>query len=225
MARRRFNERKPRDNFEEVADMARSAYRIGQEIKDLINVEQKRLEITSIGAAAANTQLSFNGTTPVTLNNPSQGVADNQRTGDSIKCQTLTLRWYHQVPPAFAGARVPVRFVLFWQEDNTTPQLLVNIFRTMGNANAVISPKDYDNRFNTKILHMRDYLVEGNDLAGGADYGSVHEHIEKIDKHTQFDGGLILQVTGRLAMAWISPDNGASPITVNYEATLSFTDD
>jgi len=227
MARRRFHDRKPRDNFEEVADMARSAYRIGREIKDMINTEHKQFVRSSITEPVGTSQVSFNGTTPVILNNPTQGVVDTSRVGDSIKCQTLTVRWFHELGASLNGFTQPVKFVVWWQEDNTLPMPLTAIYRQMGNTSAVLSLKDYDNRFTTKILYEKIYTVEGNEISGLGNNTRVMQKIIKIDKHTQFDNGDNIIVTGCLRMAWISTTSAAlaTAFLTVYEAALSFTDD
>lgn len=223
MSRRR--EYKREDNFDRVADMARSAYRIGLEIKDMINTEHKQYLSRSTGAVGTY-QISYNGTTPVILNDPAQGVASNQRTGDSIKCQTLTLRFTLNANTTIAGAGTFAnRLVIWWQEDNTTAITLANMFTDMGTVRAPLSLKTYDNRFTTKILHDEYYACKAADTSATGAANMVHTVVLPINKHTQFDTATQTIVTGCLRMAWINEQVSATDITVDYVAGLSFTDD
>jgi len=215
MYRKRFHDRKPRDNFEEVADMARSAYRIGLEIKDTINTEHKQFVV-----AQTSTSVTWSGLILAIVQAMAQGDDSNQRIGDSIKCQNLTLRWY--AGPSLSNSN-HLRVIVFWDESNVinTPAQLLN---AVGTAQGVISGKTYDNRFLTKILYDEVVTLLDPDFTLGHTFmGPIKHHVIKLNKHTQFDTGTTTIVTGALKIFAISDTAAGTPITFN--AQLSYTDD
>jgi len=216
MYRQRFHDRKPKDNFDEVADMARSAYRIGQEIKDTINTEHKQFVV-----AQTSTSVTSSGSILATVQSMAQGDDSNQRVGDSIKCQNLTLRWTGEVSSASNVARL--RLIIFWDEANVITSV-AQFLQYVGSFQSVISGKVYDNRFLSKVLYDKTMTIN-KQITSASGYFPIREKIIKINKHTQFDTSTTTVVTGALKMLAISDNVSASVVNITFNALLSYTDD
>lgn len=206
-----------KDNFDEIAEMARSAYHIALSLKDTINTEHKQFIVTRGGDST-----SSSGSIPVTggINIPAQGDDSNQRIGDSIKLQNLTIRWQHRLAATVYSGKV--RFIVFWDEANTVtnPAGFLNV-------NAVpfgtLSHKVYDNRFLTKILYDKESTLNA-DTANGA-YSHTFEKVIEINKHTQFDVGTTTIMTGALKVAYYSTSAVSTDNLIDFCAAISYTDD
>lgn len=211
--------RRKEDNFDRVAEIARSAYRTAEHIKDLINVEAKRVLV-----AQTSTSITSSGTILATVQSAiAQGDDYNMRIGDSIKCHTLTLRWTAELAAVSNFGRI--RLIVFWDEANvitSTAQLL----ESSGSIQGILSGKTFDNRFLTKILYDKVMTYERSAGAGTtiAPY-PYREKTIKIDKHTQFDAATTTVVTGALKIFAISDQGAANQTFLSFNANLSYTDD
>lgn len=221
---------KEEDNFDRVAEMARSAYRIGQKIEGLMNIETKRY-----GTIYNNPNLNYANPTISVINIPAQGVLDNDRVGDSIKVQRVSWRVAISQDPSQIVSTY-VRMIVFWDESNittgtgtalaTTYQLLENQ-GTLDGVLALLAPKDYDNRFLTKIIYDKTFTMN---TSTHTIFSSVKQKSFHIGKHTQFDNGTTSIITGALKVAFIASGYNALPPPNGYTSVkgwfnVDFTDD
>lgn len=231
MSDRRYRRRAPRrekDSFDEVADVARSAYRIASKIKDVINIETKSYLLGQSSAfpnpATQTASFTWSGMTPVTLNDPDIGEEDFQRIGDSIKIHHLRLGIHAERP--IAAVSVTMRLVVLWDEGNQINSVSDYLYASLvGGFGGVLSPKDWDKRFLCKTLldkyiHLEEAEWNGSNYAAGS-----HDAVYNIPigKHTQFEAGTNTIVTGALKFFMISSNAGTSALS--YVPMITYTDD
>lgn len=220
-----------RDTFDEVADMARSGYRLAKKIADLVNIETKCMFYGQTAALPAPGQQglsqNWSSMTPVILNAPALGDLDFERISDSIKVQhldfylTLPLRNNATILPTF-------RLVIFWDETNgTTASNQVLEAGFFGSEIIIPMTKDWDEKASTKILWDRVYSPgqEGVLETGLAETSSNRHHriSLRIDKHTQFEQGTTTIVTGALKFFVVTDTS----VAWNYfwQSRILYTDD
>lgn len=218
-----------RDNFDEVAQMARSAYKLGRELLGELNTESKVIE-----AQTAITP-DYNGTTAnsvVTLNACSQGDTDTTRNGDSIKMSNLMLRGHvSNLDTALSQtSHYWVRCTVILEKGITTvlkpfPTSAATTdglfeFAYSGTNLADVAPKDYDLNAGTKILFDRKWLINQHTL-----HHSFEELI-KVNHHTQYENNSAAPATGALKVIWTSNVSTGSALrpTVNYGFRVYFVD-
>lgn len=191
-----------------AGSMAYSAYKMARKLMDAVNVEYKVYNTT-----ASNVPADYTGSS-TSLNIPSQGLLDTNRVGDSLKCQNLTFR--------FIGSRGTtdcfVRYIIYWDQQNQI-SLGSDLLENVGSQQAVISPKNYDNRFRSSILHDYSHFLTASDPLCKSEISIP------INRHTQFNGATTTIQTGALKVLVISSlVAGATTPSVTWNSRLSFTD-
>lgn len=204
---------KEKDNFDEVAEMARSAYHIARSLAETVNVEMKQHPV-----AVAFTSADATGSTPVTLNTIAQGVTSVTRVGDSIKLHELVFRYHHTLSTATVGR---MRVVLYWDESNVVTSF-AQLFDTQGLApgGATLAGKTYDNRHLSQILYDHTSFIDSDDPQS-----RNFEFRININKHTQYDVGTSNIVTGALKLIYWADTNTINNNYITALALLDYTDD
>lgn len=135
--------------------IAKKAYKIAKFVAGAINVEYKYFINGS--SLTANT---WNGNI-VSLLYPSQGVAANERVGDSIKMKDLVIRgeWNRNV----AGLTSEVCRVIVFIDKEGLITLGSQLLETTGTYGSVYSQKNENNRYLTKTLYDRSFVVNNTD--------------------------------------------------------------
>ena len=187
--------------------MAYKALRLARKVADAVNIEYKILDTT--GSAGA---VDYGGGV-ATLNSVAQGTADNQRIGDSLKVQNNVLRWFMQRN----GQDCLFRIILFWDEQNQVTAVS-DILESTGSALAVVSPKNYDNRFRTKVIFDEVHRLTTNTPL------ITRDMTHAINQHTQFTAASTTIRTGALKLAVISNVTSTNLPTYSYYNRMSFTD-
>lgn len=223
-----MSRRRETDSFDEVADLARNGYRLASRIAEMVNIETKAYTPGQLTAAPdpviKSLPFTWSSTTNEILNDPSQGDADFQRIGDSIKIHRVNIRGTVLKPSTLEC--FVYRTILYWDEGNTSPSGNdVLYFSMLGSIGATSSMKDYDKRKNTRILHDETYTI-GTPAATStgltANYHHFHIH-KKIGLHTQFEAGTQTIVTGALRLMIIS--NISASVQCYYMSEIQYTDD
>jgi len=188
--------------------LAYKALRLARKVADAVNIEYKILDtVESSGGAIDYT----GGLT--TLNSVPQGTADNQRIGDSLKVQNETMRYYI----TRNGADCDVRIMLIWDEQNQATSTS-DILESTGGFLSVVSPKNYDLRFRSKVLYDKLHHVTSNDpIVNG-------ECIMPINLHTQFNAASTTIRTGALKLLAVSNVVTTNLPKLFYHSRMSFTD-
>jgi len=227
--RRRREPRREKDSFDEVADVARSAYRIASKIKDVINIETKsyiRLQSTAVPTPTPTTSsFNYNAMTPVIINAPEQGDEDFQRIGDSIKIHHLRFAFTVLKPDALPDQQV--RLIIFWDEGNQIAAASDVLYSSLlGLQAAPLSPKDWDKRHNSRILYDKHFKQSSDTWNANTAYGvdSTSKVVDlRIGLHTQFSAGTTTIVTGALKYFFVS-DNSTNT-SVHVVPMITYTDD
>lgn len=178
-----------------------------KKLKNLINTEHKVYEVEGL------TNVANNGTL-INLCAPAQGLSDNQRSGDSIKCQDFTIRakWEDN------AASAVVRMIVFEDKQNKVSSAS-DLLDNASSGGVVYSPKLYDNRFETKILYDRTWkLIPSSDASIQLVDQTLH-----LGHHTQFSNATTTIVTGAYKMLLLS-DRSTSTPAFQYHGRASYTD-
>jgi len=193
---------------------AYSALKMVRRLKDMVNTEYK---INDVSNSAFS--YDYNGTL-VTLNAPTQGLADTQRIGDSIKCQNLVIRG-SCVNSGSASSLTFHRIIILWDPQNKV-STAADVLAQTGSSIAPFSPKDQDKRFQTRILS--DKMYQTSTLSSGNKFSQEFEYIIPINQHTQFSAGSTTINTGALKMLAICNLVSTGLPNMYYFARLSYTD-
>lgn len=181
-----------------------------KQLADAVNIEYKEYEVQS------NPTPDYNGSI-LNLCSPAQGSANNQRIGDSLKMQTLTVRGKVIAGPVLAET---VRIIIFNDKQNqitTGAQLLDNA----GTVYAPISGKNEDNKYRSQVLFDRVFNV-----APGYRPIIDFEAVIPIDLHTHFTAGTTTATDNMLKNCVISGlVSGTATATVLWCSYVSYTDD
>jgi len=189
-----------------VGWLASKAWQGVKMLKDVVNTEYKYFDINE----TAN--VDYNGYLP-SLCTPTQGDGDQQRDGDRLKMQNLTFRG--RLVRNTADCMVRVIIGIDKQVKVTTA---ADVLESTGASTAgPISPKNYDKRFQTKILYDRRFNLT-------ADMPVRFVNINKaINTHEQFTNGTTTMQSGRLFAIFISNINANVP-SMQYYSRVTFTD-
>lgn len=201
-----------------AGSMAYKAFKMAKQIKSLINVEEKHYDVSG------NPTISSSGSL-VTLNSPQQGTTDSMRIGDSIKCQSLELN-YHLYPNGAMTATNTylARVIIFEDKQNKVSAVSDIIDSTyIATGYAPIGLKDFDRRFETKVLY--DELLEIDLITN---MGKSRRVNLPLGHHTQFEAASTTINTGAYKMLLLSSVPSASVNDVPaiiYTSRLHYTDD
>lgn len=187
--------------------MAYKALRLARKVADAVNIEYKILDSTGLAGA-----VDYSGGV-VTLNSVAQGTADNQRIGDSLKVQNNVLRWFMQRN----GQDCLFRIILFWDEQNQITAVS-DLLEATGSPQSINSPKNYDNRFRTKVIFDEVHRLTTNTPL------ITRDMTHAINLHTQFFAASTTIRTGALKLAVVSNVTTTNLPTYTYYNRLSFTD-
>lgn len=185
--------------------VAYNAMRLALRLKDMVNTEYKYVDITDTASATYSGYFA-------TLNNIAQGVTDSTRIGDSCKLQNLTLRG----SITRNGTDGHVRIMVIWDKQ-AKASAASSILENTGSAYATLSPKKYDNRFQTKVL--KDFRVHVTTDSPIKEFNMVIP----INQHTQYDAATNTIDTGALRLLIISDMASSQPLTAYY-SRLTYTD-
>lgn len=190
--------------------LAYRAFRMAKKLSNAINTEYKAYDVTSVAGS-----VDYNGGVSSLAALISQGTTDNQRIGDSLKLQNLTLRYIGVRNTADSILRVMVIF-----DPQNKISAVTDVLAATGSAISVVSPKNYDKRFYSNVLYDRTMTLTS------ADHPYVIEDIViPVDKHVQYSGGTTTVNTGDLKLLVISNVVTTNLPTLTYYARLTYTDD
>ena len=222
-----------KDSFDEVANMARSAYKIGRVLLGELNVEYKLIENQVLGLlpdwAGATTYSNS------VVNYCSQGQTDTTRSGDSIKIQNLMLRGFIASGNTILAFNNPtfVRCVVYWQKNT---DVITKVFPTdvgisdgildfylkgtTAGALATNAPKDYDLDATSTILYDKTWTISSS-----TPY-HIFNKLIKINRHTQYENNSQNIASGVLRVAFLSNQSNAVSTrpTVSWASRTYFID-
>lgn len=220
------------DTFDEVADMARSGYRLARKLADLVNIETKCYFHNQSTASPVPTMVtstpSSSGMTPVIVNEVQVGDDDYQRIGDSIKLQHVDLIYSSRGQSVTGGVAgyFEYRVILFWDETNSTT-LANQILEAglLGTTLATVLTKDWDEKASTKILLDHTFRPEMLESGGQVImYPTWHRKSIAINKHTQYEDNTQTIVTGALKLV-VFTNSAVASSGFDWQCRCLFTDD
>jgi hypothetical protein len=139
----------------------------------------------------------------IALNNPDQGLGDQQRVGDRIRCVKIALRGWSVIPGSASG-RFALRFLVILDKQNTitgVDQVLIGTGSNICPLNAFV--KDYKKQFSvlydSETLHMDQY-----------NKGITKRWNTRCNLITQFVSGTTTVATGMLKLVIITNQSQAS---------------
>lgn len=154
-------------------NLAYKAFKTAKFVAGLVNAEAKYFE-----ANLTATAQTYNGQI-VPLCYPSQGIAVNQREGDSIKMKNLTIRG----DIVFNGTKSEtVRLIIFNDKENQATTA-GDILEYTGSSLSVYSGKNPNLRFDSKILYDKTFIIDANTPIRKFDV------VLKIGLHVNFAAG------------------------------------
>lgn len=216
--KRRFRKNKKPTTTQDLVTMAKVGYRLGKKAIRMINSEVKFYDVQG-------TNVSFSSTgTVLQLCNPSTGDGDNARDGSSIKPARLTLRmnWSSNTTDTTPQR---VRLVLFRgkMEKSSTPTIST-ILQDTSQYDAIVSPKNWDTKFETKILYDRSFSLTPD--AGADQQYKLIRLNKKLFGHIKFatddTAGTDIE-NGGLYMLVVS-DEVTNPPTCTYYSRCTYYD-
>lgn len=202
-----------------VASTAYSAYKLATKVARMVNSEIKFLD-------TQNTALTLDSTGGVvSLCTIPQGDGDNSRDGSSCKPAQMTLRATIS-PNASATTPTTVRVILFRAKtEKSTAPTLASLLEDTTQFDALVSPKQWSEKFNTKIIYDRLFTV--GDYSSGSDPEVIRFRINKklfghIKWATNDTAGTDIE-NGGLYMAYVSSASSNAP-TMCYYNRLTYYD-
>lgn len=136
---------------------------------------------------------------------PSQGTGVNERVGDSCKLLHITGRFQIALNPNISNATVRVIIFRGKNERDTAPTVTSGTSGVLESAD-ILSPKKWDNRFDTKVLYDRKHTVF---FDGRPSY--TFSISKKLFGHCTFDHNSSDISDGGLWMLLISDTNTDQP--------------
>lgn len=205
--RRRYK-RKPKTFLQKALPVAQKALKVAKFVAGALNVEY-RYNI----ASASLVSTSWNGSVN-SLILPSQGDTAIARQGDSIKLKNIVFRGV--VDYNTLGVAETVRVIIFIDKQNsisTASQYL----QTTGVYLATESVKNEDNKFRTKCLFDRHYMVSADRPQARIKWDA------KLNFHQHYQAGTTTVTTNALKILIIS-QNPTNTARMSYISRVSFVD-
>lgn len=196
------------NRYTSAGSKANAALHLARRVAKMVNAEYKFFDVNE---SLVNVPPS--GYLPG-LCTPAQGDTDSNRNGDSIKMQTLTFRadvYRNTVDSEF-------RLILLMDKQVKVTGLS-DVLESANTVYSVISPKKYDNRFQTQVLYDQRYYLT-------ADNPTININLVKhIRQHTQFSAGTTTATSGKLLAIFVSDQStGINQPTITYYSRCTFTD-
>lgn len=192
-----------------AGSMAYTAYKMASKLMDAVNIEYKEFNQYSVSAINPDNTGAI-----IDLCTVAQGVGNAARIGDSMKLQNLTLRY--QLFADSATASDLVRVIVFHDKENSI-STVGQFLAYQGNPIAPLSPKNEDNKYNTKTLHDQVHSVM---------FGATLPHrdlVIPLNFHQHYQAGTTTIKDGALKMIVIAA-NASSVTDFWYQSQVSFTD-
>jgi len=181
--------RYPRKTGTNWASIAKTALKTAKWVAGIINAEFKY----NLASASLVTP-TWNGTVN-TLCDPIQGNGVDQREGDSIKMKDIVVRGV--IDYNTLGVAEMIRVIIFIDKQNTITTAS-QLLQTVGVYLATESEKNEDNKFNTKTLYDKTFMVSANKPQ------TKFKWVSKLGFHTHFNKGSATINTNALKICYIS---------------------
>lgn len=200
----------PPSTLSKVSSIAQNALKIASFVKSIVNVEFKFWD----NAASLAAQDWNGGLSDLIL--PAQGTNVNQRTGDSIKLKTLTLRYSWERNPLTSLNQDICRIVIFLDKQNSITTG-AQFFTAVGTLNAPFQSKNPDTKFETKTLYDQICSVDQYHPI------TTKQIVIDLEDHVHFNTGTTNIDHNAIKMLLIcqSPTNGSQ---FSYNSRVTYID-
>ncbi len=188
-------------------------------VRKMLNAETKQA-ITTISA-----QLDYNWSMVDLTTSVAQGIADNQRDGDSIKLNAIDIRAYYTPAAGLGAAATPtvIRFVVTASVDEAIS--VSDAFAVSGSSNAVISYVAWDTRKQFRVLYDKTVNFGGSTtaVAVGPFFHPFEIRIPLTDHHVQYGAGTTTVEKGAIQVWAVCHLAGSGPYLI-ATAALEYAD-
>lgn len=226
MAYRKYKRRSRKRNYKKktkgigdltLRETAVGAWKAVKAVQRLINVEIKHHDVILFNANISDTAFVNN------LTMVPQGDSETQRDGISIKPLNLSYRYF--ITKASPVTYNQVRMIIFRGKlENGVAYTASDILASQIGPGAIISPRNYDERFRTQILYDRVHnlnnnTVQAQQLVTGYIRLTGHINYDKTDATgaTIEGGGLYVMLVSDNATVGNQP-------SANFHYRLTYTD-
>lgn len=184
------------------------ALSLAKHVAGLVNAEAKDYyAIQGVGA------VNYNGTMFTLNGGITPGTGDGQRTGDSIKIKTLTIRG----DLTWQTADEIVRIMVVWDKENTvTPANIMQL--GVGTNQVVNSPKNDDNYYKSKILLDKRYVMDGDNKK------RMFKFVIPINEHVKYNNSTNAIENGNIHIIFYGQQAPATGALAEYISKITFMD-
>ncbi len=202
-------------SLDDAYSLATKAYSMARTVASFMNVEEKLFDVSTIGQAINTTA------TVLYLSDVNQGVAFNNRTGNSIKCIKFIQRWRLKINTSASTSFVRCLVVQGRQRETANP-VLGDVLESAGTAAAaMVSP--YEHSFEDRWKIVVDKVVN---LTLGGQAGLAWESVTDSLGHIMYQNGT--GAVGNAAegqlFALIISDEATNTPTLDIYTRLVFVD-
>lgn len=175
----------------------------------MVNSERKFFDVDNTSGT------NFNNTGALEqLANPTQGVGRSQRTGDSVKAWGITLRGILTANASETNTHCRIMIIKGNKENGTTPTLS-SILQTVD----VLSPKDHDNRFDTKVLYDKTFSFSNTTKLTK----DLNIYL-KLGHHINWSNASTTEEDGGIYIAMLSNVSSANVPSLQYYSRMTYVD-
>ena len=200
-----------------VLEKANKALNLASKVYKFVNTEVKYFDTEQYQIAMPATG------NVVGLTTVPQGDGQSTRDGDSLKIMGLTIRG-HVTSDASVSKPTNLRIIIFrGKQENGVGYSLHDILENPASASLseVYSPKAYDERFRTKILHDKTYTI--NETLTTQAKGFNFSIQLKPGGHVNYSAGTTSIENGGIYMLTLS-DNATYPPKISYLSRVTYVD-
>lgn len=191
-----------------VWKIAKNALKTAKFVKKLINAETKYYERDITNQVVLNTGYADY------MFAPAQGVSVNEREGDSVKMKNLILKGTIKLNPTQTFGLIRM---IIWIDKENLIQTPSQLLESTGNSHSILENKNQNNKFKSKILLDRRYILNSDSPI------KFFEINLKLETHIQFQAGTTITENNMPRIMFISQDTSNGPV-VDTHAHITYVD-
>lgn len=191
--------------------IAKTALKTAKFVAGIVNAEYKYY-ITG----SSLTTTTWNGQV-ITLFQPIQGVGVTNRVGDSCKLKNMIMRAEFAHNFTSTVKTETARLIIFNDKENII-STAADLLQALGTYQAVYQEKNEDNRYDTKILYDKEFVINDNTFS----QRKINVNL-KLNWHTHFQAGSTTIKNGALKAVILSQTASLGP-QFTHTTRVSFVD-
>lgn len=198
-----------------VLEKANKALNLASKVYRFVNTEIKFADTVATPLTIPN---GGGGASITSMHTIPQGDGQSTRDGDSLKPLHFTFRG-RLIGNSNVSNTIPVRIIFFrGKQENGVVPTGADILATQD----LVSPKDYDERFRSKILYDKVHQLTAN-YSGQIVSKMIYFQV-KMDGHITYSAASTNVENGGLYMLALSNQGVGNEPTMNYRARLTYVD-